>query len=147
MIPYLLPPKHRLMKFVSDVFDFLGVHKSTVNIYLVDGRTMRNLNRKFRGIDKATDVLAFPYPEDFPFPQSKLRPLGDIYLNPIYIARNKEALEYLLTHGLLHLLGFNHETKGDRIKMERLERELLEAISVQPRPLSGKQKSYKHVNK
>lgn len=113
------------MKFVSDVFEFLGVPNSYVGVYLVDGKTMRSLNKKFRGKDKVTDVLAFPYPEDFPAPQGKPRPLGDIYLNPAYIKKNKETEEYLLAHGLLHLLGFNHEKESDRIKMENLEKKIL----------------------
>jgi len=124
-IPLALPKKHRLMKFVSDVFEFLDSPNSSVDVYLIDGRIMRKLNREFRGKNKATDILAFPYPEDFPIQKGKPRPLGDIYLNPEYIARNKETLEYLLVHGLLHLLGFNHDKNSDRIKMEKLEKMVL----------------------
>src|SRR3989344_3753631 len=122
--PRPVKPTHKLSKFASSFLRFMKA-KGEVNVYLIDGRTMRKMNREFRGQDKATDVLAFPYPDDFPMPKGAKRPLGDIYLNPAYIKKNNETLEYLLTHGILHLLGFNHMKKGDKIKMEKLEKQLL----------------------
>lgn len=124
----LLKANHKLSKFAKAVIKFLG-SKAPISIYLVSGGEMRKINREFRGKDKATDVLSFEFPKHFPIPKGEKRPLGEVYLNPSYIKKNKETLEYLLAHGILHLFGFNHMKKGDRIKMEKLEKTLLKKFA------------------
>jgi len=109
---------------------FLEAKTSYVAVFLISASEMRKLNRMYRGKDKPTNVLAFPFPEDFPSPKpGKKRFLGEIYLSPRYIKDHGENLEYMLIHGLLHLLGFNHIKKNDRMTMQRLERSLMETIS------------------
>ncbi len=76
------------------------------------------------------NVLAFPSPKGFPRPDTKSEPLGEIFLNPDYIKSRGEDLFYMLCHGFLHLLGYNHRRRRDTIKMERKERNLLGKISV-----------------
>jgi len=93
-----------------------------VEIYLINSQKMRFLNKKFRGKDKTTTVLSFEEPRNFILPPSKSKKIGEIYLNsqlPNY------SITQLLTHGLLHLLGYNHQKKNDRIKMEKAEQKLL----------------------
>lgn len=125
----LLPPSHRLARFAGKLLADMK-EKRRPAIYLIDGKAMRRLNREFRGKDKPTDVLSFEFPADFPVPKGEKRPLGEIYLNPAYIKKNGETLEYLLTHGILHLLGFNHIKKSDRIRMEKLEEKILKKFSA-----------------
>jgi ssRNA-specific RNase YbeY (16S rRNA maturation enzyme) len=50
--------------------------------------------------------------------------LGEVYLCPSYIKVNGESLEYLAIHGLLHLMGFNHEKNRDRIRMKSTEQKI-----------------------
>ena len=75
------------------------------------------------------NVLAFPAPKGFPRPDIKLKPLGEVYLNPQYIKENGEDLIFMLIHGFLHLLGYDHKKEGDRISMESKEKELLKLLS------------------
>ena len=84
---------------------------------------MKFLNKKFRNKNKTTDILTFVEPENFPHPESKLKFLGEIYLNPDCISRNEFAL--MIAHGLLHLFGFQHQGKSDSIKMEAREKFLI----------------------
>ncbi len=93
-----------------------------VEVYLVGSSKMKELNKQYRGIDKATNVLAFVSPRDFP--KIKPRFLGEVYLCPAYIRTEGEDIQLLLTHGILHLAGFNHESVNDRITMERIEKKL-----------------------
>ncbi len=96
-----------------------------VELILTDNETIRELNRQFRHIDKPTDVLSFPL-EYVPH-----APLGEIVISVDY-ARDK-ASEYhnslddeialLFIHGLLHLLGYDHET--DSGEMRQKEEELI----------------------
>lgn len=74
------------------------------------------------------NVLAFPAPKGFPRPDIKLKPLGEIYLNPQYIKENGEDLTFMFIHGFLHLLGYDHKKESDRISMESKEKELLKLL-------------------
>ena len=98
---------------------------------LVGDAKMRALNRQFRGVDRPTDVLSFPGgSEDGGRKQAGRRWLGDVVIATGVARRQAQArgcevdVEYrrLALHGLLHLLGYDHERDDGR--MERLERRL-----------------------
>ena len=74
------------------------------------------------------NVLAFPTPKSFPRPDINRKPLGEIYLNPQYIKENGEDLIFMFIHGFLHLLGYDHKRRNDRIRMEKKETELLKSL-------------------
>ncbi len=76
------------------------------------------------------NVLAFPAPKRFPRPDTPGKFLGEIYLNPGYIEEHGENLHYMLVHGFLHLLGYDHIAKGARIVMERRERVLMKKLQL-----------------
>lgn len=96
---------------------------------------MRSLNLEFRGVDRGTDVLSFPmYGSPGEFPSSGPFLLGDIVIDPSLASERASALDVtldeelrrLLVHGLLHLLGFDHEKSPyRRKKMREKEDELL----------------------
>jgi probable rRNA maturation factor len=111
---------------VFKTLEILNKKSLEVEIYLAGGRKMRELNKKFRGKDKAASVLSFPEPKNFVSPPSKFRKIGEIYLNAhsSFLASHYS----LLIHGILHLLGYNHKKKSDRIKMEKTEQEILLTI-------------------
>lgn len=113
----------RLVTALAGRADFL-VKKGSIEIYLIDDRRMRRLNRQFRGKDKPTNVLSFVKPKGFPG-----ETLGEVYLGPVYIQKNKESLDLMLVHGVLHILGFDHKKKNDRIVMEKKESQLIKVIS------------------
>jgi len=105
----------------------------------VNDRTIKLLNRTFRGVDKTTDVLSFP--QQLRTPSSELRTpnfiLGDIVINLQRAKRQaieqgitlNEELKRLTIHGLLHLLGYDHEkSRYQKDKMESKERELLKDL-------------------
>ncbi len=105
-----------------------------MEIYLVPDKKMRFLNKKFRGKDKTADVLSFNEQKNFIYPPSRKRRLGEIYLNLPLIRRQangdfEAALVRLLIHGFLHLLGYTHNRKNDRIKMEKQEAKLLRLLN------------------
>jgi len=112
--------------------------KSEISILFIDDIEMRVLNKRYRGKDKTTDVLSFSQIDGYK--NSKLRTLntelllGDVVISVETAKRqakerghsfNREVL-ILLTHGILHLLGYDHE--GDRkkaVEMRRKEKELM----------------------
>lgn len=108
----------------------VGEEEASLSLRIVSDRTMRALNRKYRGKDKATDVLSFPMRER--------ELLGDIVISVDTAKRQAKAygaplereLERLLIHGILHLLGHDHEKASERKKMEAEERRLAELIGM-----------------
>jgi probable rRNA maturation factor len=119
--------------------------RGDVSLALVSDAVMRRLNRQFRGVDHATDVLTFPAapdrgagrpargappPRGFPGPRHPIPRLGDIAI-AMGVARRQAhrmghsldvEVRILALHGLLHLLGYDHET--DRGEMHRTEERL-----------------------
>ncbi|MEO5819449.1 MAG: rRNA maturation RNase YbeY [Vicinamibacteraceae bacterium] len=98
----------------------------TLTLVITSDRRIRRLNRLWRGIDKATDVLSFPAGDD-PGP---VRHLGDVVISRETAVRQARdgghplatELRVLALHGLLHLLGYDHER--DSGQMARFERRL-----------------------
>lgn len=106
---------------------FFELHKSTrfarAEIFLVNALQMRRVNLRYRGKDEATDVVAVEAP-GFPGPRED-NSLGEVYLNPASLRGKPYDIHYALIHGLLHLLGFTHQGKSDKMEMEKLEKEAL----------------------
>lgn len=103
--------------------------RGTVSVVLVGDAAMRRLNRDWRGKDRATDVLSFPA-DDQPRVRGQRRHLGDIVI-ATGVARRQAAdaghaygteLKVLALHGLLHLIGYDHEIDDGR--MARVEQRL-----------------------
>ncbi|MGZ8867262.1 MAG: rRNA maturation RNase YbeY [Thermoanaerobaculia bacterium] len=107
-----------------------------VSIAFVDDDAMKNLNRQFRHKNKTTDVLTFPADETYGDPNRSGRPLGDIVIcvdqarRQAHDERHSLATEvrYLILHGMLHALGYDHET--DEGEMDKLEIELRAAVGL-----------------
>jgi probable rRNA maturation factor len=104
--------------------------RGSVTIVITGDAAIRRLNREWRGVDHATDVLSFPADDDAPRIRGQVRHLGDIVI-ATGVARRQAAaarhsytteLKVLALHGLLHLLGYDHET--DAGQMRRLEARL-----------------------
>lgn len=102
---------------------------------------MRSLNRRYRGRDRTTDVLSFSLREGA-FPRVQPAMLGDIVVS--VPSAERQAREYghslereidrLLVHGLLHLVGYDHERGGaEQRRMERRERQLLRGLGADRR--------------
>ena len=110
-----------------------------VVVLLTDDATLHDLNRRFRGQDKATDVLSFEGTVEQASPACALRHVGDIAISIERARRQAEEyghtfereLAYLLTHGTLHLLGFDHEDENDQRRMREAEEQALESVGLE----------------
>lgn len=111
---------------------------------LVDVETIHKLNREYRNIDRPTDVISFAFEDDFEG-ESKIvlskdlpRDLGEIFIcSDVCIAQAKEynhslkrEMTFLFTHGLLHLLGYDHMVKEDEEEMFKLQDEIMEVLGL-----------------
>ena len=109
-----------------------GTAEGDIVVLLTDDAAVRELNGRFRDKDRPTNVLSFPAPENA-FPH-----LGDIVLAYGVCATEAEAqgktladhLSHLVVHGVLHLLGRDHEDDAEAEEMEAEERDILAQIGV-----------------
>lgn len=107
-----------------------------VCVMFCDDATIHPLNRDWRGKDKPTDVLSFSQLEGEAIGDPNL--LGDVVISVETAARQAEErghavaheLRVLLVHGLLHLVGYDHEQDDDAVVMEALEKEILTALAA-----------------
>lgn len=135
--PVLALYKKLFRKVLQSAFDEIDLpaNKYVCNIVLTDDAALHELNRDFRHKDKPTNVLSFPQIEDFDGVKKSDMPveLGDVFL-AFETIRNEAKTQgkplenhvaHLMLHGLLHLLGFDHETKKQAAEMESFETEIL----------------------
>jgi len=114
--------------FAGKALEAIGQHGSSATIAFVSNQRIRSLNRQFRNIDRATDVLSFPAGEE--------TNLGDIAISVETAAAQAKdngltfdaEIAQLILHGLLHLSGYDHET--DNGEMNRLEVRLRKKLGI-----------------
>jgi probable rRNA maturation factor len=112
----------------------LSTPAAELAIVLTDNAAMRLLNRIWRGVDAATNVLSFPNKSV----GGEAALIGDIVLAYETVAAEARQegkpfahhLAHLAVHGFLHLLGYDHEREKDAMAMERLEREILHRLAI-----------------
>lgn len=113
-----------------------------INITFVDEKTIKSLNKDFRNIDKVTDVLSFPLGENGVYdtnPENNCKMLGDVVIcakrayeqAESYGHSIKREICFLVVHSLLHLLGYDHETKNeDEEIMFKKQKEILNLANI-----------------
>ena len=123
--------------------DHANIDKVEVSIAFVGDKIIRRLNKTYRGIDKVTDVLAFPDVMIRSDPDKGVICSGEVIINYAQVKKQashqrrgarqakkfnnnvKQELVFILTHGLLHLLGYDDKTEKGRLEMERLGEEFV----------------------
>lgn len=115
-----------------------SVTPSSVNIVIGDDLLLKDLNNTYRGKNKPTNVLSFPSHELDENEDGPFRELGDIIVS--YETLQKEAQEqhkplhdhmaHMIVHGMLHILGYDHDNEKNALDMESKEVEILEKINV-----------------
>jgi probable rRNA maturation factor len=129
--------KARIIRAVRKILSLLNQPMAELSILFVGDKKMRQLNTTFRGVSKTTDVLSFPQTTShFSLPTSQFL-LGDIVINiPRAASQARESgtgfykeVYRLLIHGILHLLGYEHEKSRHRARvMKKKEEELLKCL-------------------
>ncbi|MCD8105321.1 MAG: rRNA maturation RNase YbeY [Lachnospiraceae bacterium] len=141
-------------RVINAALDYLGCpYESCVGLLVTDNEEIRRLNLEHRQIDHPTDVLSFPMvdfeqPGDFDWletdgddcfdPESGELVLGDIVVSADKVLEQSKSYghsvmreyAFLITHSMLHLLGYDHMTEDDAARMERMQEEILKTLQI-----------------
>lgn len=115
----------------------LELADAELSVLLTDDRTIQALNRDHRQKDKPTDVLAFPLPDAG---HGEPRLLGDVVISIDTAQRQADSrrrlllaeVRFLLAHGLLHLVGFDHDTAPRKRRMDAMAKKLVRSAPLPP---------------
>ena len=130
-----LSEMENLLKYLANYFSLDNILASVI---IVDNETIHKLNKEYRNIDRETDVISFALEDDKTISNQNIRVLGDIYISidkakeqaNEYKHSLKRELCFLMTHGFLHLLGYDHMTKEDEDIMFPLQEKILDEYGV-----------------
>ncbi len=126
-----------LKKLVDQIIKRFSLEQAEFNIIFVDNDYIHKLNKEYRNIDRATDVITFALEDNMDI-KLDIRILGDIYIS---IDKTKEQaqeyghsffreLSFLTVHGMLHLLGYDHQNEQDEKIMFSLQDEILNEAGI-----------------
>jgi len=133
--------EHRIGSLVTSIVarELPSVSDWNLGLHLVRDETIRSLNREHRARDARTDVLSFPlYEAGFVLPPGEPVHLGDVviaYSRAVEQARElghsvDREIGYLTAHGVLHILGYDHEHEPDQVLMRAKEEEALRPLGL-----------------
>ena len=125
-----------LDEYTKYLIDYMKIDAS-FSVIIVDNEEIHKINKEYRGIDRPTDVISFALEEDEEY-EVKERLLGDIYISidkvyeqaKEYNHSVKRELFFLVTHGFLHLLGYDHMEKDEEKIMFDLQEKILDSYGV-----------------
>ncbi|QIV96823.1 putative rRNA maturation factor [Allofrancisella inopinata] len=139
---YPIPTNQILLNCFELVAQRHNVKAASVNLNVVSDEEIKSINKQFRNKDKPTNIISFEFEKPQGLPDGVIENfLGDIVIAPNVL--DKEAKEqhknlenhwcHIFIHGLLHLLGYDHQNDTDANIMENLEIELLDKLNI-PNP-------------
>lgn len=139
-------PLRRLKTMADDLLEHCGVGDYNLDLLLTDDREIADLNKRYRHKPQPTNVLSFPFADgsDHSLTSLQIKELGDIVISvdtarresQLYGIGLRQRFTWLLVHGLLHLLDYDHErSPAEEERMQRREQELLNFILTIRRPV------------
>ncbi|AXT37337.1 rRNA maturation RNase YbeY [Alteromonas sp. BL110] len=130
-----IPSPSELELWANAVLKYEGLSEQEITIRFTDEAESQNLNREYRGKDKPTNVLSFPFEAP---PGIEINLLGDLVICAPVISREAEEQQkrvsdhytHMTVHGLLHLMGYDHIVDADAEEMESKEIDILACLGI-----------------
>lgn len=134
-----IPNYEEIENYVEYLVKELNLDNCMFNIIFITNKEIHKINKEYRKVDRPTDVISFALEDNKDIEYKDFRLLGDSYISvdrAIEQAREynhslKRELCFLSTHGILHLLGYDHQTKKEEEIMFTKQKELLEKYGIQ----------------
>jgi len=127
-----------LNNYIKYVVKKLELEKCEFNIIFVDNKKIHEINKQYRNVDRETDVISFAMEDEMDVLYTDFRLLGDIYISidkcysqaEEYGHSRVREICFLATHGILHLLGYDHMNDDDEKEMFGLQNVLLDGYNI-----------------
>lgn len=127
-----------LEDYIKYVVKELDIENAIFNIIFIDNKEIREINREYRNVDRETDVISFALEDNMDVVYEDFRLLGDIYISyekaieqaELYNHSVRREVFFLATHGILHLLGYDHMEEDDEKVMFGKQNELLDGYGI-----------------
>jgi probable rRNA maturation factor len=129
------------LKIIETVLENLDIHDDIeMSCILVDDGRIHEINREYRNIDRSTDVISFALEDsDQYYVEGMPRSIGDIFISVDHAKMQSEEyghslrreMCFLFTHGLLHLLGYDHMNEEDEKVMFAKQKEILDILKIE----------------
>ncbi len=131
-------PKHLIKEILNEICANQKLNKlHYLSFIIVDNHEIHKINKEYRGIDRPTDVITFASIDDMPkgiIPEE----LGDIFISYEKVYSQAEdyghsplrEFSFLVIHGVLHSLGYDHQTKEQEEEMFSIQNEILKKIKI-----------------
>lgn len=133
-----LRDKDYLKGYIDFLVKKLNIGNAIFNIIFVSNEEIHRLNKNYRGVDRITDVISFALEDNCEIHIPGMRVLGDVYISnsvaheqaAMYGHSYVRELCFLVTHGILHLLGYDHMNENEEKIMLKKQKELLESYDI-----------------
>ena len=128
--------------YLYQVLDATLAHENVENaifsVVFVEDNEIHEMNKELRGVDKVTDVISFAFEDNMDIVYNDIRMLGDIFISIPQMKRQAEEyghsemreLSFLVVHGILHLLGYDHMNEKDEKVMFELQELILDGQNI-----------------
>lgn len=128
----------KLQKYMEFVVKKLEIETAVFNIIFVSNEEIHRINKEYRKVDRVTDVISFALEDNMDVQYIDFRLLGDIYISidkcymqaSEYGHSREREICFLATHGILHLLGYDHMEPEDEKEMFDLQNKLLDGYNI-----------------
>lgn len=128
----------KLNSYIDYVVKELELERCEFNIIIIDNERIHEINNMYRGVDRETDVISFALEDNMDVEYKDFRLLGDIYISiekcyqqaEEYGHSREREICFLATHGILHLLGYDHMEPDDEKEMFDLQNKLLDGYNI-----------------
>lgn len=135
--------EQQFLKIIETALGYLHIEDDVeLSCLLIDDQRIHEINKQYRNIDRSTDVISFALEdsEDYRI-EGMPRSLGDIFISVEHAKMQAKEYEhslhremcFLFTHGLLHLLGYDHMNENDEKEMFALQKEILNLLHIERR--------------
>mgnify|MGYP000035994179 CR=1 FL=1 len=127
-----------LSKYIEFVLKYEKLEHVLFNVIIVDNAYIHKINLEYRGIDRPTDVITFALEDEKDVQAKEIRVLGDIYISKDKVIEQakeyghslKRELFFLVTHGIYHLLGYDHMTEEEEKVMFKKQEDVLNEYGI-----------------
>lgn len=127
-----------LKGLINYAIEYMNTKNVEFNIIFINNKKIHKMNREYRNIDRVTDVITFRLADYEDVKINDTTVLGDIYISlekakeqsVEYSHSYKREVAFLIVHGFLHLLGYDHMNKEDEVEMFSLQEEILDGYNI-----------------